>query len=101
MLLQEDYLDTPFVSCPGKQNLAEFAETQLRHDYPVKYIQLLSKMAGDKVFEGWCGLDKDADQGKMVWQGYDPKPFEDTDVDIEISHCGKYLMTTARCELRD
>lgn len=49
-------------------------------------------MASDSAFEGWCGLDKDADQGKMVWQGYDPKPWEDTDVDIEISHCGKHTL---------
>lgn len=46
-------------------------------------------MAGEKeVFEGWCGLAPDAAEGKMVWQGYEPKPFDETDVDIEISHCG-------------
>lgn len=34
------------------------------------------------------GLDKDAVNGNMVWQEYEPKPFEDTDVDIKITHCG-------------
>ena len=24
----------------------------------------------------------------MVWESYDPKPFDETDVDIKISHCG-------------
>jgi alcohol dehydrogenase (NADP+) len=24
----------------------------------------------------------------LVWQGFEPKPFEETDVDIEITHCG-------------
>ncbi|EME44936.1 hypothetical protein DOTSEDRAFT_70852 [Dothistroma septosporum NZE10] len=45
-------------------------------------------MASDSQFEGWCGLDKHSAEGKMVWQGYDPKPFNEDDVDIEISHCG-------------
>ncbi|GIZ45711.1 hypothetical protein CKM354_000886600 [Cercospora kikuchii] len=45
-------------------------------------------MASDSAFEGWCGLDKHSAEGNMVWQGYQPKEFEETDVDIEISHCG-------------
>jgi alcohol dehydrogenase (NADP+) len=39
-------------------------------------------------FQGWLGLDKDAANGKMVWQSYEPKSFEVADVDIKISHCG-------------
>jgi alcohol dehydrogenase (NADP+) len=39
-------------------------------------------------FEGWCGLGPEATNGKMVWQGYTPKPFTDDDVDIHISHTG-------------
>ncbi|EGP90904.1 uncharacterized protein MYCGRDRAFT_31826 [Zymoseptoria tritici IPO323] len=42
----------------------------------------------DYKFEGWMGLDKESAQGKMVWQGFQPKPFEDADVDIEIECCG-------------
>lgn len=42
----------------------------------------------DYKFEGWMGLDKDAADGKMVWQEFEPKPWEETDVDIKISHCG-------------
>lgn len=34
------------------------------------------------------GLDKDSVKGKMVWQDYEPKPWEETDVDIKITHCG-------------
>lgn len=39
-------------------------------------------------FEGWMGLGKDADKGKMVWQEYEPKTWTEDDVDIKISHCG-------------
>jgi hypothetical protein len=42
----------------------------------------------DYRFEGWMGLDKEADQGKMVWQEFEPKAWEETDVDIKVSHCG-------------
>lgn len=45
-------------------------------------------MASASSFEGWCGLDKNSAEGNMVWQGYTPKEWEETDVDIEISHCG-------------
>ncbi|KAK5098898.1 hypothetical protein LTS08_006277 [Lithohypha guttulata] len=45
-------------------------------------------MSQDYKFQGWMGLDKDSDKGKMVWQGFEPKPFEETDVDIKITHCG-------------
>ena len=34
------------------------------------------------------GLDKESAKGKLVEQEYEPKPFEETDVDIEITHCG-------------
>ena len=37
-------------------------------------------------FEGWCGLGPESAKGKMVWQGYEPKPFEESDVDIEVRH---------------
>ena len=47
-----------------------------------------AKMSADYKFQGWLGLDKDSANGKMVWQGYEPKPFEETDVDIKITHCG-------------
>ncbi|PNP39585.1 hypothetical protein TGAMA5MH_08604 [Trichoderma gamsii] len=42
----------------------------------------------DTKFEGWVAMDKSAAEGNMVWQAYDPKPWEETDIDIEITHCG-------------
>ena len=45
-------------------------------------------MSGEPTFEGWMGLSKDAAKGNMAWQSYEPKKFEETDIDIEISHCG-------------
>ncbi|KAF2419884.1 GroES-like protein [Tothia fuscella] len=45
-------------------------------------------MSTDYRFEGWCGLDNTAAKGNMKWQEFEPKPFGDEDVDIQISHCG-------------
>lgn len=45
-------------------------------------------MASDYKFQGWLGLDKDSVKGNMKWQSYEPKSFEETDVDIKITHCG-------------
>jgi alcohol dehydrogenase (NADP+) len=42
----------------------------------------------DYKFEGWMGLDPSSAEGKMVWQEFQPKEWEETDVDIKISHCG-------------
>lgn len=42
----------------------------------------------DYKFEGWMGLNKEAAKGKMVWQEFEPKPWEETDVDIRVTHCG-------------
>ncbi|KAJ0413655.1 chaperonin 10-like protein [Aspergillus carlsbadensis] len=45
-------------------------------------------MTTDYKFEGWVGLDASAADGKMQWQEFEPKPWEETDVDIKITHCG-------------
>ncbi|RAK96112.1 NAD(P)-dependent alcohol dehydrogenase [Aspergillus ibericus CBS 121593] len=50
------------------------------------------------TFSGWMGLDKDAANGHMVWQSYTPKPWEETDIDIKISHCG--VCASDLCVLR-
>lgn len=44
--------------------------------------------AGDYKFEGWLGLDPSAVKGKMQWGEFEPKPWEETDVDIKVTHCG-------------
>ncbi|OOF98854.1 hypothetical protein ASPCADRAFT_140267 [Aspergillus carbonarius ITEM 5010] len=50
------------------------------------------------TFSGWMGLDKDSAKGQMVWQSYTPKPWEETDIDIQISHCG--VCASDLCVLR-
>lgn len=45
-------------------------------------------MATDYKFQGWLGFDKDSVKGNMKWQEFEPKPFEETDIDIKITHCG-------------
>ncbi|KAE8146108.1 GroES-like protein [Aspergillus avenaceus] len=45
-------------------------------------------MAADYKFEGWMGVDPEAGEGNMDRQEFAPKPWEETDVDIKITHCG-------------
>ncbi|KAK0336081.1 hypothetical protein LTR02_004500 [Friedmanniomyces endolithicus] len=46
-------------------------------------------MSHDYKFEGWLGKDKESAKGNMVWGEFPHvKPFEETDVDIQITHCG-------------
>jgi len=59
------------------------------------YIQIIAGanvtliMASEPYkFEGWMGLDKESVDGKMVWSEFQPKAWEETDVDIRVSHCG-------------
>ncbi|CAG9988310.1 unnamed protein product [Clonostachys byssicola] len=39
-------------------------------------------------FQGWLGHSPDAANGSMKWGPFEPKRWEEDDVDIEISHCG-------------
>ncbi|OOF95119.1 hypothetical protein ASPCADRAFT_396895 [Aspergillus carbonarius ITEM 5010] len=39
-------------------------------------------------FEGWLGHNPDSAHGKMEWGFFDPKVWEEDDVDIRITHCG-------------
>jgi hypothetical protein len=39
-------------------------------------------------FEGWLGVDNTAAKGNMQWGKFEPKKWQEDDVDIEISHCG-------------
>jgi alcohol dehydrogenase (NADP+) len=53
-------------------------------------------MATDYKFQGWMGLDSSAIKGNMKWQEYEPKPWEEGDVDIQVTHsgiCGSDLHT--------
>lgn len=42
----------------------------------------------DYKFEGWLGYDASAAEGNMKWAEFEPKPWEETDVDIKVTHCG-------------
>lgn len=56
------------------------------YNYILLYTLIMSQ--ADYKFEGWMGLDPSAAQGNMVWQEFEPKKWEETDVDIKITHCG-------------
>ena len=45
-------------------------------------------MSTDYKFQGWVGHDTKSAEGNMKWEAYEPKKWDEGDVDIEISHCG-------------
>lgn len=45
-------------------------------------------MATDYKFAGWMAEDPASIEGKMVWKEYQPKEWEETDIDIKITHSG-------------
>ena len=45
-------------------------------------------MATDYVFEGWLGSSPEDVNGGMKWGTFEPKKWQEDDVDIQISHCG-------------
>ncbi|KAF5013106.1 hypothetical protein FDECE_876 [Fusarium decemcellulare] len=45
-------------------------------------------MATDYKFEGWMGENPSSAEGNMVWKEYEPKPWEESDIDIKITHSG-------------
>jgi threonine dehydrogenase-like Zn-dependent dehydrogenase len=53
-------------------------------------------MSTDYKFEGWMGDDASSSKGNMVWREFQPKEWEETDVDIKVTHsgiCGSDLHT--------
>src|SRR5688572_11598490 len=50
--------------------------------------QLKMTSTEDYKFEGWLGHDEKSVHGNMVWGDFEPKPWEENDVDIEITHSG-------------
>ena len=45
-------------------------------------------MTTDYTFQGWLGLSPEAREGKMEWGTFEPKVWQEDDVDIQITHCG-------------
>jgi len=45
-------------------------------------------MSQEYKFEGWVALDEKSIDGNLKFQEYEPKKFDETDVDIEIMYCG-------------
>ncbi|KAL8665617.1 MAG: hypothetical protein Q9202_002121 [Teloschistes flavicans] len=45
-------------------------------------------MSTDYKFQGWLGHDSSAADGKMKWETYEPKKWDESDIDIKITHCG-------------
>lgn len=41
-----------------------------------------------QAFEGWVAHDASAAKGNMKWGEYEPKTFQETDIEMEITHCG-------------
>ncbi|PSN72080.1 GroES-like protein [Corynespora cassiicola Philippines] len=45
-------------------------------------------MATNYKFEGWLGLDKSSSEGNMEWGKFEPKFWEESGVDIKVTHSG-------------
>ena len=52
-------------------------------------------MADNNKFQGWLGHDKNA-IGNMKWEEFEPKTWEETDVEIKITHSGYALLLILR-----
>lgn len=46
------------------------------------------RMAASYKFEGWLGQTLESVHGKMQWSEFEPKAWEEKDIDIQVSHCG-------------
>ncbi|KFX88899.1 hypothetical protein V490_07352, partial [Pseudogymnoascus sp. VKM F-3557] len=42
-------------------------------------------MAPEPQFNGWLGLDANSAKGNLTWGPYTPKPFTESDIDIQIT----------------
>ncbi|CAI6079771.1 unnamed protein product [Clonostachys chloroleuca] len=42
----------------------------------------------DYKFEGWVGDSPASADGNLRWAEFGPKPWEETDIDIQVTHCG-------------
>ena len=64
------------------------------HAFPILFfpqvfhIFINTKKMSDITFKGWAGLDEHACEGKMSFQEFEPKVFDDDDVDVKILYCG-------------
>ena len=74
-------------SSPATQRILSITSHLKESLYPADDIQN-AKMSTDYKFQGWMGLDKNADKGEMKWQEFEPKTWTEDDVDIKITHCG-------------
>lgn len=45
-------------------------------------------MSTDYKFQGWLGHDPSAADGNMKWETYEPKKWDESDIDIKVTHCG-------------
>jgi alcohol dehydrogenase (NADP+) len=50
--------------------------------------KLANMSSATSDFNGWVAHDPSAADGNMKWGNFEPKTFEDTDIEMDISHCG-------------
>lgn len=44
-------------------------------------------MSHEYKFEGWLGHSAKAAEGQMEWGTFEPKKWQENDVDIQVTHC--------------
>lgn len=40
------------------------------------------------IFRGWLALDKESINNGLQLQDFEPKKWQETDIDVKITHCG-------------
>lgn len=53
------------------------------------------------TFEGWLGHDANAVDGGMQWGAFEPKKWDENDVDIKVTHCGIVCLHFERTHVTD
>ncbi|PSN66739.1 GroES-like protein [Corynespora cassiicola Philippines] len=45
-------------------------------------------MAANSEFVGWVASDPSSVDGNMAWTNFEPKQFAETDIEMDVTHCG-------------
>ena len=64
------------------------SRTSCTHTHSFALTATTAMASTDYKFEGWLGHDASAAEGNMKWGEFEPKAWEETDIDIKITHCG-------------
>jgi hypothetical protein len=74
-------------SHPLKQTQEQLKSNSTQHPISRSYSSV-AMAQNDYKFEGWVGDSPASADGNLRWAEFEPKPWEETDIDIQVTHCG-------------